>query len=94
MLSGCDNSSSNESDSNRREEAPQVAAPIQTPPPESYAKGEAALDAAINFNISDPGTLGINVKDSMDPPGMIILEVAKSSQAEKFGLLQNDVILK
>lgn len=96
IISGCGESSS----SNNQEKTPEVSvqptAPAIAAPqtPESFAKGEAVSDTAVHFDISDPRTLGVHVTDNAVPPGMKIIEVAQNSQAEKFGLLPNDVIIK
>lgn len=71
---------------------PQVV--LESENPEIYAKGNAVYDTAAYFNPEEPKVFGINIADHEFPDGAIITSILENSQASKFDLQSNDVILK
>lgn len=62
--------------------------------PELYAKDAGVSDTAAFASSESPTVLGINLVDNAVPVGALITSIVTSSQATKFDLQPNDVIVK
>lgn len=76
------------------EQAVEVQPVPESENPEMYAKGNAVADTNAYFNPDEPTVFGITLTDNQSPDGALITQVIDNSQASKFDLQPNDVILK